>query len=79
MRLEIQPLVRTPGVPLRFALYGLSLIWGLLAALFLVIEPEPFVPVAVMATLAFACVLPALFARDAVLERVWSNVSWFRY
>ena len=63
--------------PIRMALFGLGVAFLLcVPVMFVAGTGNPWVAAMVLLCLAFACGAPAVFARDVVLERFWSYISW---
>ena len=76
MDVWVPPYKRKSRIPLRVALYAFALLFEVCALVFAFTEPEPLVPCVALLLLGALTLAPAVLARDVVLKRVWSYISW---
>jgi hypothetical protein len=73
----VPPYRRKTGIPLRKVLVGLAIAFVLsIPVVYLGSTGNPVVASGVLLLLALGCLVPAVVARDATLERIWSRISW---
>jgi len=76
----IPPYKKKSAIPLRLFLYGMAFVFAFCAPVVYFVDSENSLAViAIFLVLALGCFVPAVVARDVVLERVWENISWLRW